>query len=102
MGFRQTVRWKLTFWYALVLLLSLACVGAVVDAVMRQSLTRLVDRDHLETQKAVVNILRRSREEHMSLNRLQNEIDELNLSSETALRLQLPDGKAVQYNARAL
>jgi heavy metal sensor kinase len=103
MRFGGTVRWRLTLWYTLVLFLSFVLFGAVVDRLVKKSLYSQIDHELADALAMVTGAIDRiyKEEGNPSPARLQDEIDELSLPSQIALRLTPAEGQAFNVNIRS-
>lgn len=104
MWFGKTVRWRLTFWYMLVLSLSFIFFGGVVNHLAKQSLYSQVDRELSDARAMVTGALDRAYREEGSPTaaRLLDEIGELGLPSQMALQLSLAEAQQYFVNVRSL
>jgi heavy metal sensor kinase len=103
-GFGGTVRWRLTLWHTAILAFTFAIFGVVVERIGAHNLETEVDRHLPEHLQTVTSVLTRTYVEDPRLTpeELSDEIGEISLSPDTALRLELTGGRTFTRNASAL
>ena len=100
----QTVRWRLTLWYTLVLCLTFAIFSVVVDRLTTSHLYAQADRQLADTLTAVSRSLDQAYRENLppASGHMQEEIAELGLPADMLLQVSWPDGTVNYLNTRSL
>jgi heavy metal sensor kinase len=102
--FGRTVRWRLTFWYTLVLFLSFLVSGAIADHLLMKSLLAQTDQELLDALSMVAGAIDRLKSEGIqpTPDSTEEEINEVGLPSRIILQIIFTDGSVLHFNTRSL